>query len=85
MDAKPTQAERSLFEIDSVVSAAYRNHLGNTDGALANYITELAAVDPDRFGIEVANEAGQLYTVGDTDHRFTIQSASKACVYCLAL
>jgi glutaminase len=85
MDATPKPDERSLFEIENVLLSAYTNHLGNSGGALANYIPELAAVDPDRFGIAIASEAGKLYTVGDADHPFTIQSVSKAFVYCLAL
>jgi len=84
MDSKPMQAE-PRFGIDNVLAAAHARHLENTDGALADYIPELAAVDPDRFGIAVATVDGKLYAAGDTDHPFTIQSVSKAFVYCLAL
>ena len=86
MDAKSNQAEQSSFGIENILSAVHARHLGNSAGALANYIPELAAVDPDRFGIAIATaEGGKLYTVGDTDHPFTIQSVSKAFVFCLAL
>jgi glutaminase len=85
MDAKLTQDKGSSFQIENVLSTAYGQHLENRDGALANYIPELAAVDPNRFGIAIATETGKLYEVGDTDHPFTIQSVSKAFVYCLAL
>jgi glutaminase len=84
MDAKP-QAAHSLFEIGNVIATAHAHQFGNREGALANYIPELAAVDPDRFGIAVATESGKLHAVGDTEHPFTIQSVSKAFVYCLAL
>ena len=84
MDAKPREDEQSAFGIADVLSAAYGHNFGNRNGALANYIPELAAVDPSKFGIAIATEGGKLHTVGDADHAFTIQSVSKAFVYCLA-
>ncbi len=57
----------------------------NRDGALADYIPELAAVDPDSFGLAIATVDGKLHTIGDANVPFTIQSVSKAFVYCLAL
>lgn len=55
------------------------------DGQLADYIPELARVDPDRFGIALATPDGHRHLVGDTDVAFTIQSVSKAFVYGLVL
>src|SRR6186997_734489 len=55
------------------------------DGKVADYIPELAKVDPKKFGICVASRDGHLYEVGDTRHEFTIQSISKALAYGLAL
>ncbi len=55
------------------------------DGALANYIPELAKVNPDLFSICVMTVDGQVYKVGDEDRLFTIQSISKLFVYGLAL
>lgn len=49
-------------------------------GQVADYIPELARVDPDRFGMALCNsEAGSksLFAVGDAEHRFSIQSISK--------
>jgi glutaminase len=79
------QAEYVGDEIDNVLSAIYARHLPNRSGAVADYIPELAVVDPDRFGIAIATVNGRLYAAGDVDHPFTIQSVSKAFVYCLAL
>jgi glutaminase len=56
-----------------------------TDGALASYIPELAAADPNWFGICVITTDGQVFEVGDSRQPFTIQSISKAFVYGLAL
>lgn len=54
-------------------------------GDVADYIPELAAVDPDLFGIALCGLNGRVYESGDTDHAFTIQSVSKPFVYSLAL
>ena len=56
-----------------------------TDGAVADYIPELAAVDPDRFGIALASVRGHVYSAGDDEVAFTIQSSSKPFVYALAI
>ncbi len=56
-----------------------------TDGAVANYIPELAKVDPELFGICVVTVDGQIFEVGDTSKLFTIQSASKPFVHGLTL
>jgi glutaminase len=58
---------------------------GLTEGSVADYIPELAAVDPDSFGICVATHDGHLYEIGDTRLPFTIQSVSKPMTYGLAL
>ena len=55
------------------------------DGQVATYIPELAKANPDWFGICLVTTHGTLYTVGDTDIPFTIQSISKPFVYGLAL
>ncbi|NYG59269.1 glutaminase [Nocardioides daedukensis] len=54
-------------------------------GAVADYIPELAAADPDRLAICIATPDGAVYTAGDTDVEFTIQSMSKPFVYALAI
>ncbi|MCX6467753.1 MAG: glutaminase A [Corynebacteriales bacterium] len=54
-------------------------------GTLADYIPQLAAVDPDRFGVSVVVHDGHVYSVGDSTIEFTIQSISKALTYALAL
>ena len=56
-----------------------------TDGNVADYIPELARVDPNAFGICVATRDGHVYEVGDTQVPFTIQSVSKPLTYGIAL
>lgn len=56
-----------------------------TGGSLAAYIPELAAVDPELVAAAVVGPAGRVIASGDTEHRFTIQSISKAFAFALAL
>lgn len=55
------------------------------DGKVANYIPDLAKVNPDLFSICVITVDGQVYEVGDYNQLFTMQSISKVFVYGLAL
>ena len=55
------------------------------DGNVADYIPELARVDPDAFGICIATHDGFVYEVGDSRELFSIQSISKPLTYGLAL
>ena len=52
-------------------------------GSVAKYIPALAAVDPGRFGIAVADIDGEVCGAGDWETPFSIQSVSK--VFTLAL
>ncbi|GAA4686854.1 glutaminase A [Nocardioides nanhaiensis] len=58
---------------------------GGTAGEVASYIPELAAADPDRFALALATVDGHVYTVGDAEVRYSIQSISKPFTYALAL
>lgn len=60
-------------------------HAGVTDGALADYIPELAGVDPNGFGMSLSSADGFVYESGDATTQFTIQSISKPFTYALAL
>jgi glutaminase len=71
--------------ITKLLETTHARHLVNRNGQVADYIPELARVEPDRFGIALATVDGALYEIGDTRHAFTIQSVSKAFAYCLAL
>lgn len=68
-----------------MLSKVYESLLPAREGKLADYIPELATVEPDRFGIAVAMADGHIYEIGDTGHEFSIQSVSKPLVYGMAL
>jgi glutaminase len=78
-------ASGSLRPIEKYVAELHARIASIESGAVATYIPELAKVDPDLFGIAIATVDGKLYTAGNTDFTFTIQSISKAFVYGYAL
>ena len=57
----------------------------NTSGADADYIPQLAEVDPDQFAISVTTVDGQHFSIGDSQKPFCIQSCSKPISYLLTL
>jgi glutaminase len=71
--------------IQNAVNQAYEAVVVQRSGQLADYIPQLARVEPDHFGIAIVTAAGKTYSAGDVDVPFTIQSVSKAFSYCLAL
>jgi glutaminase len=56
-----------------------------TSGEVADYIPELANVDPESLGIALVSARGAVHDAGDSDVEFTIQSVSKPFVFALAL
>lgn len=54
-------------------------------GRVADYIPELAAVDPGHFAISVALADGSQHSAGDADTPFSIQSVSKVFALAIAL
>ncbi|WP_286235826.1 glutaminase [Thalassotalea sediminis] len=54
-------------------------------GVVADYIPELAAIDPKQFGIAVALPTGEIYSAGCAQQLFSIQSISKVFSLTLAL
>lgn len=60
-------------------------HAAVSEGKPADYIPELAKVDPDGLGLSLSSADGYIYECGDTAVEFTIQSISKPFTYALAL
>ena len=53
-------------------------------GKVADYIPQLADVNPDLFGISICDIKGEIIEIGDTNISFCMQSCSKPLSYCLA-
>ena len=47
------------------------------EGKQADYIPELAKVNPDQFGMCIHTIYGEIYSIEQADTRFSIQSISK--------
>jgi glutaminase len=71
--------------IELGLASVFESCRPQAEGQVASYIPELATVDPDKFGIALATIDGRLWTCGDAEFEFTIQSISKAFSYCVAL
>lgn len=54
-------------------------------GKVADYIPQLATVNPRKLGIAVATVEGEVFCAGDGDEPFSIQSISKVFALTLAL
>ncbi|KAL0935661.1 glutaminase [Colletotrichum truncatum] len=68
----------------------YLNHVlekarPNDSGAPADYIDTLARADTSKLAVALAMVDGNLYSAGDDQVEFSIQSISKAFVYALAI
>jgi len=72
-------------ELKAAVNAAYSLFKSDTSGKNADYIPYLAQVNSKLFGIAVVTTDNQIYTVGDIDYSFSIQSISKIFTLALAM
>ncbi len=54
-------------------------------GCPADYIPELARIDPAQFAIAVVTADGKLHTAGDADTPFSVQSVTKVFTLAIAL
>lgn len=74
----PTRAQ-----VEAVVREAYDKFRSDTSGKNADYIPFLAQVDSKMFGVAVVSTDNQVFSIGEINYAFSIQSISK--VYTLAL
>lgn len=79
---EPTVIQSPIQRILATLQNRYR---ALRAGEVATYIPELAKADPSTFGIAIATVEGGIYSAGDDDKLFTIQSISKPFTYGLAL
>lgn len=77
-------ADQAPGPIDRLLRDVWTSVAPLDEGAVADYIPELAKADPATFSVSLATLDGAVYTVGE-QVPFTIQSVSKPFVYALAL
>lgn len=85
MHPEASPARLPAHPISTALASVLERASSISTGNLADYIPELALVDPDSFAIAVTSVLGRTYTAGDADLSFTIQSISKPFVYALAV
>ncbi len=69
--------------VAGLMQDAYDRYVSVDDGAVADYIPALAGADPALFGLSIVSVTGASHSVGDAEHRFSVQSISKAFVFAL--
>src|ERR1700749_1497967 len=70
-------------DVQALISDGYKRFLHLNEGTVADYIPALAAASPSAFGVCVAGVGGRLFSVGDADQEFAIESISKLFVFAL--
>lgn len=72
-------------QLQKVLDDLYEKYKDIDDGEVATYIPELGKANPRDFGICLATAEGQLFTAGDWEKEFTIQSMCKPFAFLMAL
>jgi glutaminase len=67
----------AVKEFQKLVDAAYAKYKGLQDGKNADYIPILTETPSDLFGVVIVTKDGKVYSAGDVDYQFSIQSVSK--------
>ena len=85
---------KKIFENDLIISdwseftnsidTIYEKTQIKNNGKLADYIPQLANVNPDLYGISICTIDGQIYNKGDYKTEFCVQSCSKPITYLIA-
>lgn len=75
--ASVNAADPSAKDFQRVVDAAHAKYKDLKDGKNADYIPILTKTPSELFGVVIATRDGKLYSAGDVDYKFSIQSVSK--------
>jgi glutaminase len=75
-DARDT-SKFNTTELQRLVDEAHAKYKDLKDGKNADYIPILATIPSELFGVAIALPDGTIFTAGDVDYRFAIESTSK--------
>lgn len=67
----------SAKQFQSLVDEAHARYADLKEGANADYIPILATIPSELFGVVIATKDGRVFSAGDVDYEFSIQSVSK--------
>lgn len=70
-------ADPSPKELQRVVNEAHARYQDLKEGKNADYIPILTKTPSELFGVVIATRDGKVYSSGDVDYKFSIQSVSK--------
>jgi len=71
-------ADRQARQFQRLVDEAHARYKGLTEGKNADYIPILTTVPSDLFAVVIVDGSdGKVYSAGDADYKFSIQSVSK--------
>ena len=83
--ASPAMTPWLESQIQKVIDDIYNKYKDVEDGKVATYIPELGKANPGHFGICLATVEGHVFTAGDWEVEFTMQSISKPFAFQMAL
>ena len=69
-------------DLQRVVNEAYAKFKDDNTGKNADYIPYLASVPSNLFGVVIVTADGQVFSAGDINYAFSIQSCSKVFTMC---
>jgi len=72
-----TAAQPATSDLQRVVNEAYAKFKDDKSGKNADYIPYLASVPSNLFAVVIVTADGQVFSAGDIDYAFSIQSCSK--------
>lgn len=67
----------SAKQLQALVDEAHARYADLKEGANADYIPILATIPSELFGVVITTKDGKVYSAGDVDYEFSIQSVSK--------
>jgi glutaminase len=83
--AKGPVPDPAVKDFQRVVDAAYAKYKDLKDGKNADYIPILTETPSDLFGVVIVTKDGKVYSAGDVDYKFSIQSVSKVFTAALVM
>jgi glutaminase len=86
-EAQETKSSESVpsAQLQRLVTEAHAKFKDDDSGKNADYIPYLATVPSGLFGVCIVTTDGRVYSAGDVNYRFSIQSCSKVFTLCQLL